>query len=442
MSEESEQTRLRTLVRTDAFLVLASMAFIYLVFAVVGSLLNYNIGGMLSLMQQVTFFTGVYALVVLALNLHWGYAGLFNIGVAGYMAVGVYTWAMLSTPSSASPPRLGLPLPIGILGGMLAAAFVGFLTALPALRLRADYLAITTVAISEIIRFTYKSRAFSTFAVPGTGTTLGTGGAGGFNTLPTNPVRGLYYTKPDELVSEPTAFGNAVFGAMEGIGVFREKVVVDLTYAIVLGVIVLLAYLLLARVGNSPYGRVLKAIREDETVAKSLGKDTNLFKIKTFMLGCALMGLAGILWQGSISGVYPANFKPTLTFYIFIALIIGGAGSNTGSVLGGALFVNLLFLLPQLLPNIIQQFVTIQSNPSTFISAVTPIAAGEITPLIGFMMNQRLSALRFVFVGILLVYLMQNRPDGLLGHRKETAATVPLTEGSRPGTRSGGDDDE
>lgn len=432
MSAESLRARFDDLQQHDAVMVASSMAFIYVVFLVLGVMLGYTTGGLLSLLQQVTFFTAVYALVVLALNLHWGYAGLFNIGVAGYMAVGVYTWAMLSTPTTASPPGLGLPLPIGILGGMLAAAFVGLLTALPALRLRADYLAITTVAISEIIRFTFKSGAFSTFTVPGTGTKLGTGGAGGFNALPINPVELLFYKNPKELASEPTALGEAIFGLFEGFNIFREKVIVDMTYALVLAAVVLLVYLVLERVGKSPYGRVLKAIREDEVVAQSLGKDTRMFKIKTFMLGCALMGLAGIAWQGSISGVYPANFRPELTFYIFIALIIGGAGSNTGSVLGGALFVNLLFLLPQLLPDLVEKTVSIQANPTTLVDAIAPFASGNVLPFVGYMLNQRLSALRFIFVGVLLIYLMQNRPDGLLGHRKETAASVDLSERTRP----------
>jgi ABC-type branched-chain amino acid transport system, permease component len=152
------------------------------------------------------------------------------------------------------------------------------------------------------------------------------------------------------------------------------------------------------------------------------------------MLGCALMGLAGVVWQGFGTGaVYPQAFRPELTFYIFIAVIIGGAGSNTGSVLGGAVFANLLFLLPQYLPNIIEQTFAIQASPNTFVAAVTPITAGEIAPLLGYVLNQRLPALRFVFVGVLLVYLMQNRPEGLLGHRTETAAAVDLTENHRSG---------
>ncbi|ERH00825.1 MAG: ABC-type branched-chain amino acid transport system, permease component [Halonotius sp. J07HN6] len=420
--------------RSDAALVLAVMAGFYLLFLGIGAILNYDLAGLISILGQVTFFTTVYALVVLALNLHWGYAGLFNIGIAGFMAVGVYTMAMLTAPPTASPPGLGLPLAVGVVGGMVAAALVGLLTAMPALRLRADYLAIVTVAISEIIRLTYNSPAFSTFTLPG-GIALGTGGASGIGTFPSNPVRGIYYVNPASASSGTTPIGAAVFGFFENtLGIFRSAVIVDLTYGLVLVVIVFLVYTLLARVGNSPFGRVLKAIREDEVVAKSLGKDTNRFKIKTFMLGCALMGLAGVVWQGFGTGaVYPQAFRPELTFYIFIAVIIGGAGSNTGSVLGGAVFANLLFLLPQYLPNIIEQTFAIQASPNTFIAAVTPIAAGEIAPLLGYVLNQRLPALRFVFVGVLLVYLMQNRPEGLLGHRTETAAAVDLTENHRSG---------
>jgi branched-chain amino acid transport system permease protein len=425
---------------SDAGLVLVTMLALYLLFGLVGTVLGYDLAGMISVVQQVTFFTAVYALVVLALNLHWGYAGLFNIGVAGFMAVGVYTMAMLTAPPGGSPPGLGLPLPVGIVGGMLAAAIVGLLTALPALRLRADYLAIVTVAISEIIRLTYNSPAFSTFTLPG-GIQLGTGGASGIGNFPTNPVRAIYFAEPGNPASEPTALGSVVFTFFQDtFSLYRSAVIVSLTYALLLVVLVYLVYVLFARVGNSPFGRVLKAIREDEMVAKSLGKDTNLFKIKTFMLGCALMGLAGIAWQGFGTGaVYPQAFRPELTFYIFIAVIIGGAGSNTGSILGGALFANLLFLLPQFLPNIIQRTLSIQQAPNFFVDAVGPIFAGNVFPFLGYMLNQRLPALRFVFVGVLLVYLMHNRPDGLLGHRTETASTVDLSDRQGAGPPKGGE---
>jgi branched-chain amino acid transport system permease protein len=419
-----ERGRAASLLGSDAALVVAAMTVIYAIFTLVGLSLGYDANGVLSVLGQVTFYTAVYALAVLALNLQWGYTGLFNIGVAGFMAVGVYSMAMLSGSPAGNPPGLGLPLWIGVPGGMLAAALVGFLAALPALRLRADYLAITTVAISEIIRLTYNSPAFSAFTVGGV--SLGTGGASGFGALPTNPVRAIFYVEPSNPASDPTVVGRAIFEAVARIGLTREAVVVDATYALVLVALVGAVYGLLVRIGDSPFGRVLKAIREDELVAQSLGKDTRLFKIKVFALGCALMGLAGIVWQGAINAVYPQSFRPELTFYVFIALIIGGAGSNTGSVLGGALFASLLFLGPQYVPDLINRYAQISARPPTFPAAVAAATSGEPIALVGYVV-ENIFALRFVLVGALLVYLMQNRPEGLLGHRTEEAAAVDLS---------------
>ena len=424
MSDARPAARLDSPFDSDAGLVLAVMAALYVLFFVVASGLGYDINGVVSVLQQVTFYTAAYALAVLALNLQWGYAGLFNIGVAGFMAVGVYSMATLSGSPTGSPPGLGLPLWIGVPGGMLAAALVGFVAALPALRLRADYLAITTVAISEIIRLTYNSPAFSTFAIGGV--ELGTGGASGFGNLPTNPVRALYFVDPSSPASDPTPAGGVILDAAAGVGLTRTAVVVDVTYAFFLVALVAAVYVLLSRVGNSPFGRVLKAIREDELVARSLGKDTRLFKVKTFMLGCALMGLAGIVWQGAINAVYPQSFRPELTFYVFIALIIGGAGSNTGSVLGGALFAGLLFLGPQYIPDLIARYARFGARPPTFPAAVAAAASGEPVALAGYVV-ENIFALRFVLVGLLLIYLTKRRPEGLLGHRTEEAASVDLS---------------
>jgi branched-chain amino acid transport system permease protein len=192
---------------------------------------------------------------------------------------------------------------------------------------------------------------------------------------------------------------------------------------------------LLVRVGNSPFGRVLKAIREDELVANSLGKDTRLFKIKVFMLGCALMGLGGILWEAQRGFTDPTSptFRPIQTFYIFVALIIGGAGSNTGSVLGGALFASLLFQGPLFVSRTVSYLLNLGDAPSSFAAAVGPIFALEVGPFLAYAAGN-IEELRFVLLGVVLVYLMQNRPDGLLGHRKEVAASVDLMDrdGNRP----------
>ncbi|SHH69007.1 branched-chain amino acid ABC transporter permease [Halobaculum gomorrense] len=434
-------------------IVLGHVVLVFFVFAVA---LGLPFNGLVGALASVFFFTAVYAMMVLALNLHWGYAGIFNIGIAGFMAVGVYVMAILSgstDPGPASVPGLGLPLPIGILGGVVAAALVGLVAALPALRLRADYFAIVTVALSEIIRITLKSTALQEFTIAGI--TTGTGGATGI-TMPGNPVRLLFYQSFDA-GAEPALLGSVLFPLLEGLRVtlippgsswlgivplpaftldlaVEPAVIANLAYVLVLAAFVALFYVLLVRTGNSPFGRVLKAIREDEVVAKSLGKDTNRFKIVAFMFGCGLMGLGGILWQGSQGFTNPGAFRPIITFYIWVALIIGGAGSNTGSVLGGALFAGAIWEGPVYVRRVVTNFVEFGDTPGTFPAAVAPLIEGKVLPLLSFLLAN-VSALRFILVGVILVTLMQRRPEGLLGHRKEEAAAIPLT---RPG---GGDGD-
>ncbi|WP_353633409.1 branched-chain amino acid ABC transporter permease [Halobacterium sp. NMX12-1] len=426
---------LRKLFARDAAKVTAMFLGIWALFYAFGLALGYGNNGLLALVRRVTFLSAVYGIVVLALNIQWGYAGLFNIGVAGFMAVGAYTAAMLSSAPSGMPPGLGLPLPVGILGGMLAATVVGLVAALPALRLKADYLAIVTVALSEIIRIVYNTPAFADI----------TGGASGFDNLPTSPVNTLLLRDPTSTISEPTAVGSVVFSLFEQFGIQRFTAI-NTVYTVGVLVALLVVYLILERTGKSPYGRVLKAIREDETAAQSLGKDTQNFKVRAFALGCGLMGLAGILWfaMGPRASITPTAFRPNITFYIFIALIIGGAGSNTGSVLGGALFASLLFEAPPVVRNIITDAFDVSADPANLVEALAPIVSGNLAPLAGFLLNN-IDTLRFMGMGLLLVVLVQRRPDGLLGARKETAAGVSLAADTRPGGQSaanGGDDDE
>jgi branched-chain amino acid transport system permease protein len=437
MSETSEpsddgSSRVRELIvdvfeGNDARMIVGTMAGIYLLLIVFSLFAGFGLGGMVNTLRAATVFAAGYGMLVLALNLHWGYTGLFNIGVAGFMAVGTYTTAILSAPPEASPGAgLGLPIPIAIVGGMLAAALVGLLTALPALRLRADYLAIVTVALSEIIRLSVKSGTLAEFTV--FGVTLGTGGG-----------RGISYPAPGSLggwVLDNAPGGGALVDVGQTLGI-AKPVMSGLVYLVVLILFAAAFYWLLVRIGNSPFGRVLKAIREDELVASSLGKDTRIFKLKVFAVGCALMGLAGYLWIGRSGFVNDLSFRPNITFFIFIALIIGGAGSNTGSLLGGMVFSSLLFYLPQFLS---QNFGSTGSAPANFLGAVAGLDEFVAYTL------QNISSLRFVLIGVLLVYLMHNRPEGLLGHRKEDAAAVNLLERSskppgsgKPAMADGGD---
>ncbi len=385
-------------------------------------------GNIISQLEGITLLVLVYVMLALALNLQWGYAGLLNLGVAGFMAVGAYTMAILSTSPDATVPGLGLPLPVGILGGVLVATLLGALTALPAIRLRADYLAIVTLAFSEIIRLSIRSRAAAEFSIAGV--TLGTGGTDSLS-LPNSPVKTLLYENPGDpafkAVQNPTVVGDPVFGFTEGLG-FSAAQTEQLVYTLLLLIPVVLFYFLLVRAGNSPFGRVLKAIREDELVASSLGKDTRRFKITAFAVGCGLMGLASILWQLHGSGfLSTTTFEPELTFFVFVALILGGSGSNTGSVVGGLVFVAVLFRGPTVLKQVIDENLNLTAEPATFVEAVQ-----GFEPMLAYLTSDTpIEALRFIILGVVLVYLMQRRPQGLLGHRQETASTVSLT--GRPG---------
>jgi branched-chain amino acid transport system permease protein len=207
----------------------------------------------------------------------------------------------------------------------------------------------------------------------------------------------------------------------------NPKPVVDsLVYGILLLGVVGLYYWLLTWTGESPFGRVLKAIREDEDVANALGKNTNVFKLKSFVLGCALMGFAGVLWYAGRGSITPPSFRPNITFFVWIALIIGGAGSNTGSILGGAVFAALLYEGPRYIKNLVGAALDIGDGPGSFGQAMAPIGASlDPVPLLVYTLNS-ISQLRLVIMGVVLIWLMQNRPEGMLGHRKEVAASVPL----------------
>ena len=420
--------------RTDNDLVLIGgiLAAIYVVYAGIAVLLDLRA---LSTLIDLTRWIGLFAILSLALNLHWGYTGLFNIGVVGFMGVGVYAAAIASKPvttdaAAGATGGFGLPLWLGVIIGGIVAGLFGLVIALPALRLRADYLAIVTVAVSEILRFTFRNRALSSFNISELGgQSIGLGGGDGLQ---------LDWGSEAELLFDAVFLGSvydALVNALEGVVAGNAQSVADgIIYSLILLTFVAAYYLLLQRMANSPFGRVLKAIREDEEAANSLGKDTGRFKLIVFMIGCGLMGVAGIVWfmnaggQGTINST---QFRPELTFYVWIALIIGGAGSNTGSVLGGAIFAAVLFQGPRFLQDILSEFVNLQPAPlgdvpSSFGAAMAPISGSlDIAPLLLYTAS-RISDMQLLIMGLVLIWLMHNRPKGLLGHRKEHAASVSL----------------
>ncbi len=305
--------------------------------------------------------TAGYALSAIGLNLQFGYAGLLNFGHVAFMLVGAYGVAMTV--------EYGGPLWLGIVVGIAAAVLLGLLLGIPTLRLRADYFAITSIAVAEVLRLIVRSSS----AQPVTGGVFGLQGFGGaFHAL--NPF------PPSE-----------VFGIAPFVVTGRNL------WVIVVGwLLVLLATLFVARLIRSPWGRVLKAIREDEDATRSLGKNVFAYKLQALMLGGAIAGLAGIYFALQQQSIHPDAFQPRITFMLYVMVILGGAGTIWGPVLGAALFNFLFYGTDELMARL-------QANVDFVGEFLSPAEAGLI---------------KFILVGIALMLLMVFRPQGLLGSRE------------------------
>ncbi|MFE9773429.1 branched-chain amino acid ABC transporter permease [Streptomyces sp. NPDC005931] len=304
----------------------------------------------------------IYALAAMGLNLHFGYTGLLNFGQVGFMLVGGYGLAI-------TVATWGRPMWLGVLAGLGCAIVLALLLGVPTLRLRADYLAITTIAAGETLRLFYRS----SWAEPVTGGVYGLQRfAGGFYDL--NPLpRGSY------------GVGLVKFGA-------RDLWVMTVGWSMVA-----LAAVLLALLVHSPWGRVVRSIREDETAAAGLGKNVYAYKMTSLVLGGLIGGVAGMLQAIQVQSVNPDGFDPAVTFFLYTLLVLGGAGRVLGPVVGSVLFWFLLTFLDSGLRQ--------------------AIGAGYVSPEL--ISTAEVGAVRFALVGVALILLIVFRPQGLLGSRKE-----------------------
>jgi branched-chain amino acid transport system permease protein len=399
---------------SDLVKIGATLAAVYLLYLIAGLLLGYGLSGQLNSLRRLTFLIVLYSIGALVVNLHWGYSGLFNIGVVGFMAVGVYTTTILTRPVAGQNPTgtlsgLGLPLPVAIVGGVLAAALVGYIAALPSLRLRDDYFAIVTLAFAEIIRIAVKASELQEFTI--FGATIGTGGGRGIRTYP-NPINQFFEGTGAPIV-------DAVSSTIDG------PLVSGWTFVLTLTLVLVCVLWLIIRIVESPFGRVLKGIRDDEEATTALGKNTGSLKIRSFMIGCGILGFLGIIWQGSQGYISPGLFVPQLTFFIWIAVIIGGAGSNTGSIIGSILFVGTIYLGPGYVRRLIEKFISLSGQATNFPDALGMLAGGDVSGILLYTLDQT-SALRVILTGILLIWLLKRRPDGLFGNRREMASSIDI----------------
>jgi branched-chain amino acid transport system permease protein len=287
-----------------------------------------------------------YAIICLGLNLQWGQTGLFNVGVAGFVAVGAYASAILTTPTTTSHPGgYGLPIAVGWLGAMLAAAAVSAFVGSVTLRLRADYLAITTFGIAVTIHLVALNAQSMT------------GGPFGIGFIP----------RPFGALAETPLLFN-----LDNLGLVAALVIV--------------LYVALERLVRSPWGRVLRAIREEEVAATSLGKNPARYRLQAFALGGAVMGLGGAVQAHFIGFIAPDNYLSGLTFQVWTMLIIGGSGNNRGAILGAVL-----------------------------IWAIWSLSGTAISSLFPPEQQARAAALQIVAIGVLLSATLLIRPRGLIG---------------------------
>jgi branched-chain amino acid transport system permease protein len=284
-------------------------------------------------LTAIAILVGIRALLTLGLNVQWGLTGLVNLGVVAFFAVGAYTSALLAVG--------GAPLALAWPAGIALAAAGGAAMATIALRLREDYLAIVTLGFAEVLRLFLLNEAWLTR------------GANGVTAIP-RPF-------------------HARFAAHY-----------DLFYLLLVLATVALAYAALERLRRSPFGRVLRAIREDETVAAVSGKPVFRFKVQAFALGAGVAGAAGILFAHYLAYVEPNMFLPQESLLVWLALILGGSGNNRGALVGSAVLLGLL-------------------EGSRFAKDVIPFLTGV-----------RLAAVQQILVGVVLVVLMIRRPEGLL----------------------------
>lgn len=303
-----------------------------------------------------------YALLAIGLNLHFGYTGLLNFGQIGFALLGGYGVGIMTVTYQQ-------PLWVGIIVGLLAAGLLAVVLGIPTLRLRADYLAIATIAAAEVLRLIFRSTASDSV---------------------TGSTNGLY-----GFADAFTRF--SPFDSSKQYSILGVRFVGDDVWSMVVGwtlVLVLCGFVYL--LAHSPWGRVLRAIREDEDAARALGKNVFVYKLQALVLGGVIGGMGGVFNALQTKSIHPDFYSTAQTFYAFGALLLGGAATVFGPVVGAMLFWFLLSIPDALLRQAI-------SGPDPLL----PLTDAQV------------GAVRFILLGILIALLMVFRPQGLLGRKRE-----------------------
>ncbi|MGL5878327.1 MAG: branched-chain amino acid ABC transporter permease [Xenococcaceae cyanobacterium] len=361
-----------------------------------------------------TISTALFSIFALGLNLQWGFTGLINFGHVAFMTIGAYTTVLLSSQ--------GVPIIIAVIIGAGLAALLGLLIGTATLRLREDYLSIVTIGVSELLRLialneeqiTKGAFGVSRFPIP-------------LEKLPNNPITQILtigtltllaifavwqlWRNTNRQLSQVKQIQNKSYRPQGKVGSIAWGIIafilimvvyingaialMDGNYKARLMVLVLLVlalvYSALELLVHSPWGRVLKAIREDEEIPRALGKNVFWYKLQALMLGGAIAGIAGAFYAWQLTTVYPTNFEPIVTFNAWTIVMLGGTGNNAGTILGAVL-------------------VTAYETITRFKSLIPFLAAID---------DRVLESSRGMLIGLVLMLLMMWRPQGILGKKEE-----------------------
>ena len=310
-----------------------------------------------------------YILIATGLNVHFGYSGLVNFGQAGFAAVGAYAVAIGVSRYDWNPV---LALAMVIVAGVVLSILVGLLT----LRLRADYLAIVTIAVAEMIRL---------FA---------------------NSVRFTWLTGGNDGLQKFTGWMERLSPFDDnGITVWKQKIDGYRLWLLIVGwilvaVIATLVYLLM----RSPWGRVLRSIREDQDAARSLGKNVFMFKMQSLVIGGVIGAIGGLWLVLDKQSAQPGDFATTLTFFTFTIIIIGGIAKVKGPIIGSMIFLFLFTFV-----DVFLQQATKTPDPVLPRWLVTDNNYGQV---------------KYMLAGLALVLLVAFRPQGIFGNKREQAFDV------------------
>ena len=326
---------------------------------------------------------GIYAIFALGLNVQWGFAGLFNVGIVGFAAVGAYTYALLTTAESTFHyGGLDLPLPVGMFVAMVASAVIAGVIGLICIRLRSDYLAIATIGIAEIIKLILKNENEVT------------NGPRGINKIP----RAWEHFSEERFYS---SWPMSWFNTPEGWAIFFDALPNwwwQPCFAATVLFCMYVIYRMLERARISPWGRMMTAIRENEPAARAAGKNVTARRVEAFVIGAAIMGFAGALFAQHLRLIEPTNtFDPAkVTFLVWVMLILGGSGNNRGAMLGAFLIW------------------TIWSASELMISGIIDLAGYVFQSFDTGVLATRAGFLRMMLIGILMQVVLQKYPAGIL----------------------------